>query len=156
MCKSFSHKERHPRLTLLHSQLRDLIICPDERGVVNYVQEQCIMEHDISDPSAVSLLSPLFSLFRVSCYPGAFRSSPPRGKLRSKISSKKGGWMAGLVNGRLGLLSSCAAPSSQVFLAAMLCLRPRPPQLHAMLHILRITSGSDVIDSLGLHRHRRP
>jgi hypothetical protein len=35
-------------------QLRDLIICPDERGVVNYVQDQCIMERDMTDPSSVS------------------------------------------------------------------------------------------------------
>src|ERR1700677_4504931 len=99
MCSSFSHTERHTApLTLpLHRQLRDLIICPDERGVVNYVQERCIMEHDISDPSAVSLLSPLFPLFRVSSYPGLLRSSSPRGKIRSKTSSKKRGRMAGIV-----------------------------------------------------------
>jgi len=36
-------------------QLRDLIICPDERGVVNYVQDQSIMERNITDPSSVSL-----------------------------------------------------------------------------------------------------
>jgi hypothetical protein len=47
-----------------YRQLRDLIICPDERGVVNYVQDQCIMEHDISDPSSVSLYFP-FSLSRL-------------------------------------------------------------------------------------------
>jgi len=39
-------------------QLRDLIICPDERGVVNYVQDQNIMERDITDPTAVSLFGP--------------------------------------------------------------------------------------------------
>jgi hypothetical protein len=42
-------------------QLRDLIICPDERGVVNYVQDQCIMERDMTDPSSVSPFP--FSLF---------------------------------------------------------------------------------------------
>lgn len=47
-------------------QLRDLIICPDERGVVNYVQDRCIMEHDISDPSSVSLFTLLFSLSRLA------------------------------------------------------------------------------------------
>ena len=55
-------------------QLRDLVICPDERGVVNYVQEQSIMERNITDPSSVSLfrtplsllLGPLF-LFAPSC-----------------------------------------------------------------------------------------
>lgn len=40
-------------------QLRDLVICPDKRGVVNYVQDQSIMERDLTDPSSVSLfLSP--------------------------------------------------------------------------------------------------
>jgi hypothetical protein len=47
----------------LPSQLRDLIICPDERGVVNYVQDQSIMERDITDPSSVSAYTfPLSSL----------------------------------------------------------------------------------------------
>lgn len=47
----------------LSSQLRDLIICPDERGVVNYVQDQSIMERDITDPSSVSSCTfPLSSL----------------------------------------------------------------------------------------------
>ncbi|KAF8269913.1 WD40-repeat-containing domain protein [Lactarius quietus] len=31
----------HQQVSISHVQLRDLIICPDERGVVNYVQEQC-------------------------------------------------------------------------------------------------------------------
>lgn len=65
MCSSLSHDKRHPvPLTLSHRQLRDLIICPDERGMVNYVQDQCIMEHDISDPSSVSLLTVFFTLSR--------------------------------------------------------------------------------------------
>lgn len=50
----------HQQVSISHVQLRDLIICPDERGVVNYVQDQCIMEHDISDPSASP--TPLASL----------------------------------------------------------------------------------------------
>jgi hypothetical protein len=52
-----------PASLFLSSQLRDLIICPDERGVVNYVQDQTIMERDITDPSSVSLLVSLFLLF---------------------------------------------------------------------------------------------
>lgn len=47
-------------------QLRDLIICPDERGVVNYVQDQNIMERDITDPSSVSFLLFLFPSLRLS------------------------------------------------------------------------------------------
>ncbi|KAI9511910.1 hypothetical protein F5148DRAFT_1167363 [Russula earlei] len=39
-------------VTICHVQLRDLVICPDERGVVNYVQDQSIMERDITDPSS--------------------------------------------------------------------------------------------------------
>jgi len=50
----------------LPSQLRDLIICPDERGVVNYVQDQSIMERDITDPSSVSLILSLSLLFAYS------------------------------------------------------------------------------------------
>jgi len=42
-------------------QLRDLVICPDERGVVNYVQEQSIMERNITDPSSVSLFRTPYS-----------------------------------------------------------------------------------------------
>jgi len=63
------------RPSFLHSQLRDLIICPDERGVVNYVQDQNIMERDITDPSSVSSytfpLSPLRLSFSV-VFPIAF------------------------------------------------------------------------------------
>lgn len=44
-------------LSILPRQLRDLVICPDERGVVNYVQDQNVMERDISNPSSVCLIS---------------------------------------------------------------------------------------------------
>lgn len=30
------------------------MICPEERGVVNYVHERSIMERDVTDPSSVS------------------------------------------------------------------------------------------------------
>ncbi|KAF7374373.1 DUF2415 domain-containing protein [Mycena sanguinolenta] len=33
-----------------HSQLRDVIICPRERGIVNYVQSRSIVEHNILEP----------------------------------------------------------------------------------------------------------
>ena len=39
---------------LLSSQLRDLIICPRERGIVNYVQQKAIVEQNINAPGAVS------------------------------------------------------------------------------------------------------
>ncbi|KAF8983702.1 hypothetical protein BDQ17DRAFT_1377777 [Cyathus striatus] len=43
------HRSRqHP-----HKQLRDLIICPRERGVVNYVQPHAIVEHDLLHPTAL-------------------------------------------------------------------------------------------------------
>ncbi|KAH9972389.1 hypothetical protein BJV74DRAFT_210575 [Russula compacta] len=48
------------RVTICHMQLRDLVLCPDERGVVNYVQDQSVMERDISDPSSAQ--TPLVSL----------------------------------------------------------------------------------------------
>ncbi|KAI0260442.1 hypothetical protein BC834DRAFT_973451 [Gloeopeniophorella convolvens] len=47
-------------VSICHVQLRDLVICPGERGVVNYVQEQCIMERDITDPAAAQ--TPLVTL----------------------------------------------------------------------------------------------
>ncbi|KAF6755425.1 hypothetical protein DFP72DRAFT_1033104 [Ephemerocybe angulata] len=34
-------------------QLRDLIICPKERGVVNYVQQRKIVEHNLRTPNAL-------------------------------------------------------------------------------------------------------
>ncbi|TFK49707.1 hypothetical protein OE88DRAFT_1719641 [Heliocybe sulcata] len=45
-------------VTINHVQLRDLIICPKERGVVNYVQSQGmqggkILEHDVCTPNSV-------------------------------------------------------------------------------------------------------
>ncbi|KZV64486.1 hypothetical protein PENSPDRAFT_615262 [Peniophora sp. CONT] len=40
----------HQPITIGHVQLRDLIICPEERGVVNYVHDRAIVERDIRDP----------------------------------------------------------------------------------------------------------
>jgi hypothetical protein len=34
-------------------QLRDLIICPREAGIVNYVHKKSIIEHDLHDPDLV-------------------------------------------------------------------------------------------------------
>ena len=56
---SLPSRYSHSTSILFSSQLRDLIICPDERGVVNFVHDQCIMERDISDPSSVRLPVPL-------------------------------------------------------------------------------------------------
>ncbi|CAL1717279.1 unnamed protein product [Somion occarium] len=39
------------RVTIGHIQLRDVLICPHERGVVYYPQEQSIVEHDMTAPS---------------------------------------------------------------------------------------------------------
>ncbi|KAI0313643.1 hypothetical protein OF83DRAFT_513177 [Amylostereum chailletii] len=39
-------------VTVGHIQLRDLVICPEERGVVNYVHDLSIMERDLLDPTA--------------------------------------------------------------------------------------------------------
>ncbi|KAF9463940.1 WD40-repeat-containing domain protein [Collybia nuda] len=35
-----------------HVQLRDLIICPREKGVVNYVQQNLIVEHNLNKPDS--------------------------------------------------------------------------------------------------------
>ncbi|EGN98621.1 hypothetical protein SERLA73DRAFT_181173 [Serpula lacrymans var. lacrymans S7.3] len=39
-------------VTIGHVQLRDLIICPRERGIVNYVQGLSIVEHDLNVPGS--------------------------------------------------------------------------------------------------------
>ena len=77
---TISRSSTHP--FSLSSQLRDLIICPDERGVVNYVQDQSIMERDITDPSSVSLYTFSLSSLRLS-FSVTFRSLL-RGKKRKK------------------------------------------------------------------------
>ncbi|KAJ6512683.1 hypothetical protein C8R45DRAFT_1067884 [Mycena sanguinolenta] len=38
------------KVTIGHVQLRDVIICPRERGIVNYVQSRSIVEHNILEP----------------------------------------------------------------------------------------------------------
>ncbi|KNZ77526.1 hypothetical protein J132_05274 [Termitomyces sp. J132] len=35
-----------------HVQLRDLVICPRERGIVNYVQQHSIVEHNLNTPGS--------------------------------------------------------------------------------------------------------
>ncbi|TFK69931.1 hypothetical protein BDN72DRAFT_896837 [Pluteus cervinus] len=40
------------KLHIGHVQLRDLIICPRERGIVNYVQHKAIVEHNILAPDS--------------------------------------------------------------------------------------------------------
>jgi hypothetical protein len=66
-------------------QLRDLIICPDERGLVNYVQDRCIMERDITDPSSVSTLISLYPFVFVSFCLFFFHPSM-RGTSKRKIT----------------------------------------------------------------------
>src|SRR5262245_19811108 len=41
-------------------QLRDLLICPRERGVVHYVQNESIIEHNILTPHSVTHSLSLF------------------------------------------------------------------------------------------------
>ncbi|KAJ7016950.1 WD40-repeat-containing domain protein [Mycena alexandri] len=38
------------KVTIGHVQLRDVIICPRERGIVNYVQERSIVENNLLEP----------------------------------------------------------------------------------------------------------
>ncbi|KAJ7471420.1 hypothetical protein B0H11DRAFT_2237326 [Mycena galericulata] len=38
------------RVTIGHVQLRDVVICPRERGIVNYVQSRSIVEHNLLAP----------------------------------------------------------------------------------------------------------
>ena len=59
MCMFLHHCYDDDLIPILSSQLRDLIICPRERGIVNYVQQKAIVEQNINAPGAVS--SPYFS-----------------------------------------------------------------------------------------------
>ncbi|OAX32353.1 hypothetical protein K503DRAFT_805294 [Rhizopogon vinicolor AM-OR11-026] len=40
-------------VTIAHVQLRDVIICPREAGIVNYVRGRSIIEHDLHSPDVV-------------------------------------------------------------------------------------------------------
>ncbi|KAF9037704.1 hypothetical protein BJ165DRAFT_1375364, partial [Panaeolus papilionaceus] len=40
------------KVNIAHVQLRDLIICPRQAGVVNYVQQKTIVEHDLRNPDS--------------------------------------------------------------------------------------------------------
>ncbi|KAG1722228.1 uncharacterized protein EDB91DRAFT_1038236, partial [Suillus paluster] len=44
-------------VTIGHVQLRDLIICPREAGIVNYIQGTSVIEHDLHAPEVVRLRS---------------------------------------------------------------------------------------------------
>ncbi|KAL6298531.1 hypothetical protein BKA93DRAFT_810665 [Sparassis latifolia] len=44
------------RVTIGHIQLRDVLICPHERGIVTYPQNCSIVEHDLAIPNSVRLL----------------------------------------------------------------------------------------------------
>jgi WD40 repeat protein len=39
-------------VTIGHVQLRDLVICPRERGIVNYLHRHCIVEHNVNRPNS--------------------------------------------------------------------------------------------------------
>ena len=47
-------------------QLRDLIICPKEAGIVNYVQRRAIVEQNLRSPNSVSQFGPAISCRRSS------------------------------------------------------------------------------------------
>lgn len=52
-----------------HPQLRDLIVCPRERGVVNYVQSRSIAEHNLNSPE-----TPPRTLAKLSFIPNTLTS----------------------------------------------------------------------------------
>ena len=46
-------------ITAASRQLRDVLICPHERGVVSYPSGKAIMEHDLLAPTPVSNTMPV-------------------------------------------------------------------------------------------------
>lgn len=58
----------------LHSQLRDVIICPRERGIVNYVQWRSIVEHNLLEPE-----KPPRTLAQLAFLPNTLASLPVPG-----------------------------------------------------------------------------
>ncbi|KAJ4468608.1 hypothetical protein C8J55DRAFT_524502 [Lentinula edodes] len=58
-----------PNLNIAHVQLRDLVICPRERGLINYVTRNSVVEQDMYNPG--SNPRPLFDL---SFYPANITS----------------------------------------------------------------------------------
>ncbi|KAJ3912782.1 WD40-repeat-containing domain protein [Lentinula edodes] len=58
-----------PDLNIAHVQLRDLLICPRERGLINYVTRNSVVEQDLYNPRSTP--RPLFDL---SFYPANITS----------------------------------------------------------------------------------
>ncbi|KAJ3865900.1 hypothetical protein EV359DRAFT_37778 [Lentinula novae-zelandiae] len=58
-----------PNLNIAHVQLRDLVICPRERGLINYVTRNSVVEQDLYNPRSTP--RPLFDL---SFYPANITS----------------------------------------------------------------------------------
>ncbi|KAF7304740.1 DUF2415 domain-containing protein [Mycena kentingensis (nom. inval.)] len=58
-------------VTISHVQLRDVLVCPRERGVVSYVQGSCIKEQNILDPS-----TPPCTLAELGFMPNTLTSLP--------------------------------------------------------------------------------
>ncbi|KAF8650056.1 hypothetical protein AX16_005446 [Volvariella volvacea WC 439] len=67
-----------------HVQLRDLIICPQERGIVNYVQHQAIVEHNLQSPGESS--SPR-TLVELSFTPNTLTSLPIEGTNQTLLAA---------------------------------------------------------------------
>ncbi|KAJ7605620.1 hypothetical protein DFH06DRAFT_1252619 [Mycena polygramma] len=58
-------------VTIGHVQLRDVIICPRERGIVNYVQSRSIVEHNLLEPE-----KPPRTIANLSFLPNTLASLP--------------------------------------------------------------------------------
>jgi hypothetical protein len=59
---------------MLHSQLRDVIICPRDRGIVNYVQSRSIIEHNLLEPE-----KPPYKIADLAFLPNTLASLPVPG-----------------------------------------------------------------------------
>ncbi|KAJ7358001.1 WD40-repeat-containing domain protein [Mycena albidolilacea] len=61
-------------VTIGHVQLRDVIICPRDRGIVNYVQSRSIIEHNLLEPE-----KPPYKIADLAFLPNTLASLPVPG-----------------------------------------------------------------------------
>ncbi|KAJ7614067.1 hypothetical protein FB45DRAFT_261277 [Roridomyces roridus] len=69
-------------VTIGHVQLRDVIICPRERGVVNYIQSKSILEHDLLAPD-----KPPRTIAELPFLPNTLASLPVPGTDRTLLAA---------------------------------------------------------------------
>ncbi|TFY83422.1 hypothetical protein EWM64_g601 [Hericium alpestre] len=69
-------------VTIGHVQLRDVLLCPEERGIVNFVRNQTILERDTRDPTTVA-----YPLANLGFVPNTIASLPIPGSEERLIAA---------------------------------------------------------------------